>query len=448
MRKNRLFIGLAAMLLLTQAGCDDSKGEFLEDFSTILYFKNSGETPLTLYKTGENTDYSIVVNKAGSDLSAITDVSVGIMDQASLAVYNAEHGTTYREMPTDCYTFQSGKLQFASSETHKNMKLTLITTEIDKLEPSEGTYVIPFEMYGSPDSINSRKNVLFINPKVVIPEIYFKKTGYQMNTISDEGAAQISLTLPLVLPLENKWNFNCTVGINETLLNDYNKENEVDYSLLPLTAYTMNKDGVVAFEPGGASSELTININRSGLSYGNYVLPLQLNSCSHPTFLIDPTQNTCLFGVSYVPEESKLSQVALKESMIGIFPDPTNEGSIAEMIDGKADTYYHSNWEGKYPLPHHIDLRLSKESNAFIFEYQTRHDTNNGTPQLISIYGSMDGVTFKKITTISENLPTEVGQKYKSPVLVGKPFKVLRISVEKTPNGNSFAFAELKLSVN
>ncbi|MCP3894491.1 MAG: DUF1735 domain-containing protein, partial [Bacteroides sp.] len=232
MRKNRLFIGLAAMLLLTQAGCDDSKGEFLEDFSTILYFKNSGETPLTLYKTGENTDYSIVVNKAGSDLSAITDVSVGIMDQASLAVYNAEHGTTYREMPTDCYTFQSGKLQFASSETHKNMKLTLITTEIDKLEPSEGTYVIPFEMYGSPDSINSRKNVLFVNPKVVIPEIYFKKTGYQMNTISDEGAAQISLTLPLVLPLENKWNFNCTVGINETLLNDYNKENEVDYSLL------------------------------------------------------------------------------------------------------------------------------------------------------------------------------------------------------------------------
>lgn len=448
MRKNRLFIGLAAMLLLTQASCEDSKGEFLEEFSTILYFKNSGEVPLTLYKTGENTNYTITVNKAGSDLSATTDVSVGVMDQASLAVYNAEYGTTYKEIPANCYTFQGDKLQFAGNETYKKLNVSLITTEIDKLEASESIYVIPFEMYGSPDSINTRKNVVFIRPKVVVPKVYFAKIGYQMNTVSDEGAAQISLALPLVLPLENKWSFNCTVGINETLLDTYNKENEVDYALLPSAAYTMNKDGVVAFAPGGASSELTININRSGLTYGNYVLPLQLNNCSHPTFVVDATKNTCLFGVSYVPNESKLSQVALKESMIGIFPDPTNEGSIAGMLDGKADTYYHSNWSGTHPLPHHIDVRLSKESTAFILEYQTRHNNNNGAPQRMSIYGSMDGVTFKKITTLSENLPAAVGQKYKSPVLVGKPFKVLRISVEKTPNGNSFAFAELKLSVN
>lgn len=448
MRKNKLFIGLAAMLLLTQSGCEDNKGEFLDDFSTILYFKNSGEVPLTLYKTGENTDYTIIVNKAGSDLTATTDVSVTVMDQSSLAVYNAEYGTMYKEIPANCYTFQDDKLQFASTETYKNLKVSLITTEIDKLEASESTYVIPFEMRDSADSINAKKRVLFIKPKVVVPKVYFDKTGYQVNTVSDEGATQISLALPLVLPLENKWNFNCTVGINAALLEAYNQQNEVDYALLPSNAYTMNQDGIVAFTPGNMASNLAINITRSSLSYGNYVLPLQLNSCSHPTFVIDAAKNTCLFGVSYVPNESKLSTVTLTESMIGIFPNPTNEGSIAEMIDGKSDTYYHSNWSGTHPLPHYIDVKLSKESTAFLFEYQTRHNNNNGAPQQISIYGSMDGVNFKKITTLTENLPAGKGEKYKSSVLVGKSFKHLRFSVEKTPNGNSFAFAEFKLSIN
>ena len=60
----------------------------------------------------------------------------------------------------------------------------------------------------------------------------------------------------------------------------------------------------------------------------------------------------------------------------------------------------------------------------------------------------MDGVNFKKITTLTENLPAGKGEKYKSSVLVGKSFKHLRFSVEKTPNGNSFAFAEFKLSIN
>ncbi|MBP9587235.1 MAG: DUF1735 domain-containing protein, partial [Bacteroides sp.] len=38
---------------------------------------------------------------------------VTVMDQSSLAVYNAEYGTMYKEIPANCYTFQDDKLQFA-----------------------------------------------------------------------------------------------------------------------------------------------------------------------------------------------------------------------------------------------------------------------------------------------------------------------------------------------
>ena len=81
--------------------------------------------------------------------------------------------------------------------------------------------------------------------------------------------------------------------------------------------------------------EANIEVDRTGLSYGNYVLPICLSSCTKPQFVIDTERNTSLYAISYVPDASKLTKVNLKENMIGIFPDPTNEGSIAEMLDGK-----------------------------------------------------------------------------------------------------------------
>lgn len=453
MKKNILVV-LLGTFLLTQTACEDNKSEFLSDFGTILSFRNSGEIPLTLYKTGENTEYTITVNKSGSELGTTTQVSVSVMDEAALNIYNAEHGTTYKALPATCYAYQNAQLQFAGSDLYKTLKVELLTTEIGKLTVGEATYVLPFEMHDSADSINAKRNILFIQPTVITPKVYFDKTGYQMNTVSDEGAAEIDLALPLMMPLPNKWTFDCKVDIDNMLLADYNKENDVDYSLLPAEAYTMNASGIVAFTPADASvtqngsSDLQIKVKRDKLQYGNYVLPLRLKSCTHPTFLIDDTQNTCLFGISYVPAEAKLNRVALKESMISYFPYPTNEGSIAEMIDGKEDTYYHSNWSGVEPLPHYIQVELPKESTAFIFEYQVRHNNNNGAPQRISLYGSTDGATFKKITTITDGLPSAAKAKYKSAVLVGKSFKYLRVSVEKTGNGSSFAFAEFGLYAN
>lgn len=447
MMKKIVYTLMIAAFALTQAACEDYKQEYIDDFSTILYLRNSGEIPLTVYKTGENTGYTVIVEKAGTKLNATTSVNVSVMEDAALEIYNAEHGTSYKKLPAGCYVFNNAQVDFTSADTYKTFKAELVTTEIDKLSASGASrYVLPLTLSNSVDSINSEKQQLFIVPSVVIPLISFEKTGYQLNTVSDGGAAEIELGLPLSLPLENKWTFDCTMNIDETLLNTYNNDNEVDYSLLPANAYTMNS--TVGFTPGVSTSKLSVVVKRSGLDYGNYVLPLRLATCSHPTFQIDEAANTCLFGISYVPDESKLSKVALTEAMIDFFPNPTNEGSIAEMLDGKADTYYHSNWSGEHALPHYLDFKLGKESTAFLFQYMTRHNNSNGTPQQISIYGSTDGVTYKKVTTITDGLPTGTGATYKSPVMVGKPFKFLRVSVEKTPNGGSFAMAEFSLFTN
>ena len=40
MRKNILLVSFVSAFLLTQTACEDGKDEFLDDFSTILYFRN------------------------------------------------------------------------------------------------------------------------------------------------------------------------------------------------------------------------------------------------------------------------------------------------------------------------------------------------------------------------------------------------------------------------
>ena len=78
--KKILMISLLFSLTVGFVACDDNKDEYLSDYSTIVYFRNSGEIPLTLYKTGEDTEYQLTVNKSGSDLASVTDVEVAVLD--------------------------------------------------------------------------------------------------------------------------------------------------------------------------------------------------------------------------------------------------------------------------------------------------------------------------------------------------------------------------------
>ena len=103
MRKNILLVSFVSAFLLTQTACEDGKDEFLDDFSTILYFRNSGEIPVSVYNTGEDANYQVVINKGGSELNAVTEVSIGTMDDATLAIYNAEEGVKYKAIPATCY---------------------------------------------------------------------------------------------------------------------------------------------------------------------------------------------------------------------------------------------------------------------------------------------------------------------------------------------------------
>ena len=94
-------------LMVGSTACEDNKDEFLSDYATTMYFRNSGEQQVTCYITGEDTKYNLSVVKAGNDEKALSDAEVSVMDAAQLAVYNSENGTNYEMLPSNCYEFST-----------------------------------------------------------------------------------------------------------------------------------------------------------------------------------------------------------------------------------------------------------------------------------------------------------------------------------------------------
>lgn len=425
--------------LLAHTGCEDNKDEFLGDYDTILYFKNSGAQALTLYKTGVDTEYRLIVDKAGSNAAASTDVNINVMDASALDIYNAENGTSYRALPAACYELGATNLAFASGDLYKHAGVTFKTDVIDELPELEvGNYVLPLQLTDSPDSINAEKNQVLLVPTVVIPSVYFTQTGYTVNSFTDAGPTETTFTLPIALPMTNQWSFDCVVEKDEDLLDAYNQENELDLALLPVANYTLSNNGTVPFTPDYDSKSLEIKVNRTNLNYGNYVLPLRLVSCTQAGFVIDPARNTSLYGISYVPDESRLTPVALTAGMLSSNAVEPSEGSLANLLDGNVETYFHSAWSVSVGATHYVQVDLPAESTALKFNYTTRSSNGSAAPAEVIVSGSADGVTYSTIGKLKEGLPTGAAQSYVSPVLVGKPFKHLRFTVPVNATGGVF----------
>lgn len=465
MKKIILLPILAVMMLIVQTSCEDYNKDHLDEMVTQLYFRNSGEIPLTLYRAGLDDTYKVVVNKAGYDLSAQAEAKIDLIDEIDLEIYNTEQGTTYTLLPNNCYELPTDlNFSFGSDDLYKNFDVTLKTENIYGLMTSQPdvTYVLPLQLVSSSDSINSDKSLLFLIPEVEIPVVYFTKTGIINNSVSINDPSQnILLTLPIELIITNQWTFDCDVSVEEQILADYNQENNTVFRLLPSDVYTINP--TVSFEPGTSIANVEINIDRSKLGLGTYILPLQLTNVSNEYFQIDQTKNVCLFAVTYAPERSDLTLVPLagKISSNSVHPSGGDGGGLPALIDGVfgnvSGKYYHSDWgspSGKVDQATYgvyLDFTFDTPVNSVAFNYANRNAA--GRPREVRLYGKV-GSTWELVGILMESdLPATANGTtwdFESPVYsMPTAFSAFRFSILRA-NGDcrttgSVAIAEFSL---
>lgn len=431
MKKRIIFASFVGLLVLG-ASCEDKRDEGLSDYAASMYFRNSDTQEQDCYITGDPTNYTVSVVKAGSDLSALADASVSLMSEAQLEVYNDDNVTNYSLLPTNCYTLTGDlNLNFVSDDLYRTFDVVFDPEKIYDL-PS-ANYVVPFVLNSS-KTVNEKKNVLLVKPNAIVPAIYFEKSGFSTASLSKDGPDQITLELPVIIPMANKWDFDCTIKVDKELLDAYNAEHHTSYQMLPADAYTINS--TFKFDMGTTVTNNDITVDKTKLSMGEYVLPLELAECTQPYFQIEKEKNVCLFSVIYTPAEIPLTLGMLSSNA-------THDGDgtgLAGLFDGRASgKHWHSNYSGQVLDPvygHYIDFKLPNAIQFFAFDYWARFENANGAPTKVVLYTSNDGTTWNKLADVNMKLTSGDGE-YNSSVFKSEgAFSYLRFSVTESNAGN------------
>lgn len=436
MKKNILLAILAAGCLLTHTACEDGKDEYLSDFSTILYFRNSGEQPLTAYVTGDNIDYELIVNKAGSELNSTSSVKIAVMSEAALQAYNTLNGNDYKAYPSSCYTLENGDISFSSSDLYHTRNVSINPSELENYVTSDATYVIPFELTQGTDSINSEKKYVFIKAVPEHPIISFEQSGYFSNWVGDDGTPTATLSNNLLIPLPNKWGLTCKVEVAPEALDEYNAANGTNLVMMDSDSYEFTS--TASFEENGTTVPFNITVNKEGLQYGEYVIPLKITEASNDNFWTSSQSSVALVGISF-----NLPQIQLTSAMLSSnWPEPS-EGSLANLLDGNVDTYFHSAWSIATTGEHYVQVALAEPIQRFLFSYTTRSSNGNANPAELYVSVSSDGQNWTEIERFTQEqdfLPTGTAESWTSPRIEteNKDIKYIRITNVKSMTNNPF----------
>lgn len=438
MKKNILFAILATGCLLTHTACEDGKDEYLSDFSTILYFRNSGELPLTVYKTGENTDYQLIVNKSGSTLGATASIDVGIMSDASLAAYNASEGVNYKALPSTCYTFDNASLQFGAADLYKTINVSLIAEQIEQNSGTDATYVIPFELYNGSDSINTEKRHAFIIPSIETLTVGFENSGFISTNDITGNEGTTTITQSIIMPIVSQWDLDCQVVADEEILNKYNAENKKDLRMAAKDSYTIE---VTPFHEGSNSATVTITLDKSKLVWGQQAIPLSIKGTSNSNFPVDETKSSCIIGINYTIPRSELTQIQLSLDMLSSNATVNGDGTgLAGLFDGRGGgLHWHSNYTSSVIdaiYGHYIDFKLPNPINHFAYNFWTRFENANGAPTKTIIYAGNDGNTWKEIGEVANTFTTGDEEFDSNVFSSSESFTYIRFSVTESNAGN------------
>ena len=288
MKKNiNLASLLCGMMAFGITSCEDPGDPQFEndEFTSVLYLKDSGQVPVDFYNVNEDIVYVTGIGKGGTDPSIERSCLLSVFTQEEMDAYNLENGTDFVLLPSDCYEFtHEYSFEGATGNQPVNINLKTAIGELAK----DIQYVLPLRLTSPEYNVNEKKNTLLLLPTIITPEVSLGETGklspisfsVHDNTVTT-GKCPITLNLNAA---NSKWNFTvlCETDLEilKAKVSQFSSESGIDYELLPTENYTLP-----AFTFNAASNiTLDVEINRTNLSASDYLLPLILKSVTGMPF--------------------------------------------------------------------------------------------------------------------------------------------------------------------
>lgn len=395
----------AVLALVAAAACQDHRSDYMEEFQTMVYFRNGGEQDLALYRTGEDGLYKIPVCKSGRNLKGEIEAILIPFDEAQLAIYNITYETEYKLIPPSCYKFlnedgtplanqESIDLDFGPDDPYKVVNLSVNTNAVSALQEADedAEYVMAFQLF-SGGKVSADINYILLKPDIEVPMIGLLNPGEEPHKFTSASQTSDVYTNTLSLNMdENRWDFSCTMEVmDQAWLDEYNMANAKEYVLLPASLYTI-PEKVIKFTKGTTEATFKVNFTREGMEMlTEYALPIVFTSCSKPEFKIDEKKNVYVLTFRLDPD-----LIPLEEDMVSVSSQAPNDGGGAPaLIDDNVLTYWHSVYSthnGDPTYGEYVDIDLTKSSTtidplkSIVFSYCTRSQNDNGTPHCVGVW--------------------------------------------------------------
>lgn len=451
--KKILYTFLLLGSLVTFIGCEESSYEELipQQYSKILYLKNSGQNNIDLYNDGNPVKYSVTVIKTGSTPSATAQVRLSTLSQMEIDNDSRYKGNNYVVLNSDCYTFRNKDITFNADDLYKIENFTLdplkITEQMEAAENSSSSiFILPLRLSSKTDSINFEQRDIILKPQVKQLGITFEKPQTLVDLgVNREEEIVTELKISMMSGIINKWNFTAglEVSTSQAEIDAYNSINNTDYKPLPIGSYDQPEN--IIFESGYSESIGVLVVSRAKLTKGStYLVPMQLKQSEDIETITSDSKK------HYVILKYMFDMVNDKIDLKGKLQDPfgwTGEGSLSNLTDG-LDTNF---WGTKYSLstpcgsPEYgqsFDMHIGKDVQAIMFKYITRHNNSNATPTVIKLFISVDdGNTWESeplatLTKDADRLPQDAKTEYTSPTFTSdKKFNCIRFSIMESKLG-------------
>ena len=363
-KQNLIYATLFSFTLLPMAtSCseEDTQDLFPEEYSEILYIKESGEQNVTLYDAGVDVNYSFMVCKGGSDPSQEADVSIQVMSQGEVdAAYTANEGVPYRIIPAESYSLDTTELAFTSSDEYKQVNITLnpgtIKNAMEAAE-TETRWLLPLKAVSENDSVNANKNsYILLIEGVVTPPVGFSISGVkEYEHSASDGAFTVTNAFALLTEtIANEWDITADITIDEDYLAAYNEENGTNYELPKV--YTVPES--VTLNPGEQEVSLDFTISDFGNSIGSFMLPIRLSNPSR--FEIPEESSIFVIAISFGFDGGEIDRTgwtltACSEQNGGGYNLP-----VTQLVDGGITTLWGTKWGG-CSFPHWVKVDMQKE---------------------------------------------------------------------------------------
>lgn len=424
---------ISGLLLLT--GCDISNRD--NNLSEpLVYFINDGETTLELYNTGEDYMYTMPIFKSGLiEKEANIELQV---DENLIEQYNQENNTSSELLPAEYYQIVNSKQTMGASQQKGNMQVIFKTSLLSE-NPNRDNYILPLSLNSKGEvQINPNKGSVILSPVVKPATFGFTCANTLQEVIPTTASGKIEIALPIEVPFPNKWDIDFTASIDQTLLDEWNEENGLEY-VQPVNG-SFELIGEQKLVAGKNTQTLKLVLDKEKLGYGWFAIPIRLSNPSK--FEIKKEQSTCVVTVL-----NRMEQIPHTQWSVESYTSYQGSEKPGNMIDNNDNTRWHVKYNnsgvGTMGLPQTFVFKLNAPYAISEFEILRRSDAYNTDLKGGYFEISEDGTNWTKAATFNFGTEKRLGYvSFYCPVVVTG--KYIKMVITDSNRGSNVSVHELR----